>query len=95
MIAQFRFAQPPPIEAISIVMSWQENRAVGVVYLPDAVRELAEMSDYIVVGTDHTMQLPLALGYGVTIAALTGQPLYISGDASAWHADWGALGQNH
>lgn len=91
MIAQFWYADAPCDSHIAIRLDWQEGEPIACVEAPPhVVDRLAELS---ISHTEGAMRLPFALGYGVTIAGLTESELTMTGDMTAWPADWGDL--NH
>ena len=91
MIGQFRFVNSPTAETIAIRMLWVDGEPMATIHLPDTVRQLARTSDFEVLTGDEPLRLPVILGYGVSIAALTGHALRLTGDESAWRQEWGSL----
>lgn len=91
MIGQFHYAEKPCDQHVVVWMEWLNGLPSARVDAPSHVFEqLEEMNLAHVAGT---MGLEFALGYGVMIAALAKAKLTLSGDMSAWPAEWGDLSQ--
>lgn len=91
MIGEFRFASSPASQAIAIRMVWVDDEPMATIHLPDSVLRLAEELDLMILQDTEPLRLPVLLGYGVSVAALTGHVLRLTGDESAWQREWGPL----
>lgn len=88
MIGQFWFAESPCRLHVAVRLDWRSGERVGRVEPP---AEVAERLPFDVPVEDEFITLPMALGFAVTIAALAGSKLTITGDVTAWPEDWGVL----
>lgn len=90
MIGSFRYTEVPPPNAVALQLFWKGGDSAGAIHVPDDVALAMEQAGYPG-ANGEPMSLGLALGYGVTVAALTGQELRIYGDRSVWPDEWGML----
>lgn len=88
MIGRFWYADSPCIRHVAVRLEWRSGEPLGRVEPPP---EVVGRLPFEVVLDDEFMVLAVALGYAVTIAAMAGIKLTITGDVSAWPSDWGAL----
>jgi hypothetical protein len=95
MIGQFRFATPSPANAVTVRLVWLGSEPAATVHAPEAVLRMARKAQYLVLPSDETIILPLALGYGVSLALLTAHALCLSGDISVWREEWGTLNRSN
>jgi hypothetical protein len=91
MIARFAYSPIPSGDCISLEMLWRDERQLGTLHIPTNVLEMLEGTDYEHIHAGETLSLPLALGLGVVLAALTLVDLQLGGDRTAWLDEWGPL----
>jgi hypothetical protein len=91
MIGQFIFTAGPPAGFICLELAWDRDDQIGRVRSPDHVVNLLKDHEVGVRRDDEFMSLPIALGYAVMLAGLSGADLVLSGDRSAWPMAWGDL----
>jgi hypothetical protein len=91
MIGRFFYCSQIAQDCITIEMQWQGEKQVGLLHVPPDVLEMLEETDYSGIRTGETLLLPLSLGLGVVLAALTLVDLRIGGDRTAWLTEWGPL----
>lgn len=89
MIGQFRYAEKPCDQHVVVWMEWLDGLPTARVEAPRHVS--SQLDDIFLAQVGGTMGLEFALSYGVMIAALGKAKLTLSGDISAWPAEWGAL----
>lgn len=89
MIAQFWYDDAPCESHIAIRLDWEEGEPIACVEAPPHVTH--RLSELSIPHREGSMRLPFALGYGVTIAALTEAKLTVTGDVTAWPVSWGDL----
>jgi len=94
MIGQFVFQGTPGGDAICLQLMWSGNERQGVLHVPPDIEASLLEKEYPVANGDQ-MMLGIALGHGVTLAALSQCPLRVCGDASAWPEEWGPLSWPH
>ena len=90
MIGTFVFSADPAPPCIMLELAWRGGARIGRVVAPKEVME--KWADCLALreGDDY-LQLPLALGYAVTVASTVRLPLTVSGDRSAWAPSFGRL----
>lgn len=88
MLADFRFETAPEVNCVVVRLFWQGDTRMAYLLIPGDVQDIMKSEDL-----DNPESLPAetALGYAVTVAALSGRNLRISGDDSVWPAEWGSL----
>lgn len=93
MIGQFRFSERPCDQHVIIRMEWLNGLPSARVEAPGHVSDQLEDMNVVLIG--GAMGLEFALSYGVLIAALAKTKLTLSGDMSAWPAEWGDLSRGN
>lgn len=92
MIGHFTYAETDPDWAVAVSMSWRDDgQPVGRLHIPDQVLALTQGTDYESIRSGEVFVLPIALGLGVMLAALTHSALCLSGDETVWPREWGRL----
>lgn len=90
MIGDFLFSAEP-IEGVVMVAMGRDSDGSrhGSLVVPAIVDD--EMAEYDYPSAQGAFPVASAIAYGLIIAMKTGRPLVLTGDRSAWSADWGIL----
>lgn len=91
MIGQFTYSDEAPCSHVILNLAWDGSAAVGRVAVPGWARSALRATHGCTRDHDEYMRLGIALSYGVLLATAAGLPLTITGDRSAWPAEWGEL----
>lgn len=91
MIGQFSYASEMPEWDVVLDLAWDGEGARGRVIAPKWVQLALEDKDVGVRDDDDFIGLPVALSYGILLAAMAGAQLTLSGDRSVWPSHWGPL----
>ena len=89
VIGTFAYAAKRLRGCIVLDLQWRGNRAEGTIHIPDAVAAQIQDTEYAQFESGQSFLLPIGLGLGVTLAALTSVDFCICGDTTAWREEWG------
>ena len=91
MLGQFWYREVAPAVDVSLDLKWFDGEARGKVFVPCPVATQDFGIDLRAQKNDEYLSLPLALSYGLLIAAASGTKFTVTGDPSAWPQQWGTL----
>lgn len=74
-----------------IEMQLMKDEPMGVLHVPPSVSQLLAGSAYEDVRSGESLALPIALGLGIILGALTDTDFVLTGDRNAWKTSWGGL----
>jgi hypothetical protein len=91
MLGHFVYSNQPSDTCMVIEMHLKKGEPIGVLHVPPLVSQLLEGSAYEDARSGESLALPIALGLGIILSALTDTDFVLTGDRSAWKTTWGGL----